>query len=172
MISHTARLLLSAALATLFMSNAWSHSEHAHHGPAPTAMPKPSQDRTIGKPGDASKATRTVTVDMLDTMRFSPSQITVRQGETVRLVIVNKGVLPHELVLGTKEELKAHAEEMRKNPHGAHDDPGAARVEPGQKKEIVWEFSKAGVVDFGCLLPGHFEAGMVGKVNVAKDDPR
>lgn len=164
---NTARLLLSAALSTLFIANAWSHSEHDHRGPT-MQMPKPSQDGAIGKPGDGKKVDRTITVDMLDTMRFGPAEIAVRQGETIRFIVVNKGVLPHELVLGTKEDLKAHADEMRKNPHGAHDDPGAVRVEPGQKKEIVWQFTKAGTVDFGCLLPGHFEAGMIGKVKVTK----
>jgi len=166
---NTAKLLLSAALSTLFIANAWAHSEHEHnHGSAMKEMSKPSQDRAVGKPGDAKKVTRTITVDMLDTMRFGPADVVVKQGETIRFVVVNKGVLPHELVLGTKEELKAHAEEMRMNPHGAHDDPGAVRVKPKQKKEFIWEFTKAGTVDFGCLLPGHFEAGMVGKVKVTK----
>lgn len=161
--------LLSAVLATLFMSGAWAHSEHEHPRGSPvTGMSSPSVDAAAGKPGDAKKVARTVTVDMFDSMRFGPSDIAVRQGDTVRFVVVNKGVLPHELVLGTRAQLKAHAEAMRENPHGAHEDPGAVRVEPGQKKEFVWEFTKAGVVDFGCLLPGHFEAGMVGKVKVAK----
>lgn len=166
---NTAKLLISTVLASLFLSNAWAHSEHAHHhGSTMTEMSTPAPGRAIGEPGDAAKATRTITVDMLDTMRFGPADIAVKQGETVRFIVVNKGMLPHELVLGTKDELKAHAEEMRKNPHGAHEDPSAVRVEPQQTKEIVWKFTKAGTVDFGCLLPGHFEAGMVGKVKVTK----
>jgi uncharacterized cupredoxin-like copper-binding protein len=165
---NTAKFLLFTVFASLFMSNAWSHSEHEHHDAMIMALPQSSQEHAIGKPGDAKRATRTVTVDMFDSMRFGPADIAVKQGETIRFVVVNKGALPHELVLGSKQELKAHAEQMRNNPHDAHDAPGAVRVEPQQKKEIVWKFTKAGTIDFGCLLPGHFEAGMVGKVKVSK----
>lgn len=159
--------MLAAILPCLSAASAMAHTEH-QHGPAAQKNPLP-RNAAIGKPGDARKIDRTITVDMLDTMRFGPADISVRRGETIRFVVVNKGVLPHELVLGTPEELKAHAEDMRKNPHAGHDDAAAVRVEPGQKKEIVWEFTTPGTVDFGCLLPGHFEAGMVGKVKVAKN---
>jgi len=122
---------------------------------------------SIGKAGDASKVSRTVTVDMSDTMRFSPSSITVKQGETIRLVVKNSGAIKHELVLGTEKELKEHYEVMKKNPEMEHADENMVTVAPGKTGEIVWQFTKAGKIDFACLQPGHYDAGMKGAVNVA-----
>jgi uncharacterized cupredoxin-like copper-binding protein len=70
------------------------------------------------------------------------------------------------MVLGTTEELKAHAELMKKFPDMEHADANMAHVKPGAKGEIVWQFTKAGEYQFACLIPGHYEAGMVGKVVV------
>mgnify|MGYP002134118175 CR=1 FL=1 len=39
-------------------------------------------------------------------------------------------------------------------------------VTPGKTETILWQFSKGGEFHFGCLLPGHFEAGMSGRINV------
>jgi uncharacterized cupredoxin-like copper-binding protein len=72
----------------------------------------------------------------------------------------------HEIVFGTMQELKEHAELMRKNPGMEHDEPYMAHVAPGKAERIVWQFTKPGEFYFGCLIPGHFEAGMVGKVTV------
>ncbi len=55
---------------------------------------------------------------------------------------------------------------MKKNPEMEHDDPNAKRVAPKKKSEIVWKFTKAGTFEFGCLIPGHREAGMTGTVVV------
>lgn len=124
-------------------------------------------DSAIGKAGDAAKVKRTVTVDMNDAMRFTPSSITVKQGETIRLVVKNSGKLKHELVLGTEKELKEHYEQMKKFPEMEHDDPNMVSLAPGKTGEIIWQFTKAGTVDFACLQPGHYEAGMKGAVTVA-----
>jgi uncharacterized cupredoxin-like copper-binding protein len=72
------------------------------------------------------------------------------------------------MVLGTIKELKEHAELMRKFPEMEHADPNQVSVEPGMSGELIWQFSKAGTFDFACLVPGHFEAGMVGKVRVSR----
>jgi uncharacterized cupredoxin-like copper-binding protein len=122
----------------------------------------------IGKPGIASKATRTVKVDMTDGMRFNPSSIEVKQGETVRFIVTNSGKLKHELVLGTERELREHYEVMKKNPEMEHADPNMVTLGGGKTGEIVWQFTKAGKVDFACLQPGHYDAGMTGAVNVSK----
>lgn len=103
---------------------------------------------------------------MSDAMRFTPADITVKRGETVKLVATNKGQVLHEMVLGTSEELKKHADMMKKFPGMEHDEPHMAHVKPGKSGEIVWQFTKAGEFQFACLIPGHFEAGMVGKVTV------
>ena len=120
----------------------------------------------FGQEGDPKKATRTITVDMADTMRFTPAEITVKRGEIVKIVPRNKGQVLHEMVLGTPAELKKHAEQMKKNPGMEHDEAYMAHVKPGQSGEIVWQFTQAGEFQFACLLPGHFESGMVGKVTV------
>lgn len=120
----------------------------------------------FGTAGDAREAKRTVEIVMLDEMRFAPDRIDVRQGETVRLVLINNGKLPHELVIGTRKDLDRHAA-MMMGAGMAHDEPHAAQVPPGGTGEIVWRFNRAGHFDFACLVPGHYQAGMTGKINVA-----
>ena len=124
-------------------------------------------EAAIGKPGEASKVTRTVVVDMKDDMRFHSSVFSVKQGETIRFVAKNSGKVKHEMVLGTAKDLKDHYEVMKKNPEMEHDDPNMVTVAPGKSGEIIWQFTSAGKVDFACLQPGHFDAGMKGLVNVA-----
>ena len=121
----------------------------------------------IGKPGVAANVTRTVNVDMTDDMRFHTSKIAVKQGETIRFVAKNSGQVKHEMVLGTAKELKDHYEVMKKNPEMEHADENMVTVAPGKSGEIIWHFTKAGKVDFACLQPGHYDAGMKGMVNVA-----
>ena len=120
----------------------------------------------IGKPGVAANVTRTVNVDMTDDMRFHASKIPVKQGETIRFVAKNSGQVKHEMVLGTAKELKDHYEVMKKNPEMEHADENMVTVAPGKSGEIIWHFTKAGKVDFACLQPGHFDAGMKGQVHV------
>lgn len=124
-------------------------------------------DSAIGKPGVASKVTRTVAVDMKDDMRFHSSDFKAKQGETIRFVVTNSGKIKHEMVLGTQKDLKEHYEVMKKNPEMEHADSNMVTVAPGKTGEIIWQFTKAGKVDFACLQPGHYDAGMKGFVNVA-----
>ena len=152
-------LLMSAALA----APAWGHST-AEHG-KPKAVVK--EQKPWGIAGDAKQAKRRIELRMSDDMRFTPNRIQVRQGETVRLVVVNTGRVLHELVIGSADELKAHAEMMKKFPHMEHDEPDMAHVKPGQRGEIIWTFNRPGEFEFACLMAGHFEAGMVGKIVVA-----
>ena len=133
----------------------------------PKARPISTEEHSFGRQGDPKKVSRTVTVDMSDAMRFSPSEVRVKQGETIRFVAKNGGKVMHEMVLGNLAELKAHGEMMKKFPNMEHDEPYMAHVPPGKTQEIVWTFTKAGEFHYGCLLPGHFEAGMIGRVVVA-----
>ena len=150
------KLLLALPCALLSLS-AMAAGKHAgDHG-----------DGAIGKPGVASKVTRTVTVDMKDDMRFHSSNFNVKQGETIRFVAKNSGKVKHEMVLGTQKDLKEHYEVMKKNPEMEHADANMVTVAPGKSGEIIWQFTTAGKVDFACLQPGHFDAGMKGLVNVA-----
>ncbi|PQA79226.1 plastocyanin/azurin family copper-binding protein [Rhodoferax sp. TS-BS-61-7] len=125
-----------------------------------------SEETAIGKAGVATKNTRTVTVEMADNMRYTPSEIQVKKGETVRFVVKNVGKVRHELSLGTEKELLEHLEQMKKNPGMEHDEPSKITLDAGKQGEIVWQFTKSGTVNFACLMPGHFEAGMKGQVKV------
>ena len=153
-------LVLAAAFA---MGTAFAH------GDSQSQKRKAEMTSTaFGQTGDPRKATRTVKVDMSDAMRFTPAELSVKRGETVRFVVTNSGKQMHEMVLGTMKELKEHAELMKKHPGMEHDEPYMAHVQPGKEAEIVWQFTKPGEFHYGCLIPGHFEAGMVGKVVVTK----
>jgi uncharacterized cupredoxin-like copper-binding protein len=105
---------------------------------------------------------------MSDRMRFTPANMTVKQGETVRFRVKNNGKVLHEMVLGTMAQLKEHADLMKKHPGMEHDEPYMAHVAPGKTQTLVWQFTKHGEFYYGCLVPGHFEAGMLGKVVVTK----
>ena len=122
----------------------------------------------IGEPGVPGAVTRTVIVDMTDAMRFIPSSVNVKQNETIRFAVKNSGKLKHEMVLGSAKELKEHYELMKKHPEMEHADPNMITLAPGATGEIVWRFTRSGTVHFGCLQPGHYDAGMKGKVNVVR----
>ena len=124
------------------------------------------EDTAFGQEGNPNKATRTIRIEMADTMRFRPARIVVKRGQTVRLIAANKGAQLHELVLGTPDDLKKHAELMAKFPEMEHGEAHMTHVRPGRSGQIVWHFTKPGEFEFACLIPGHFEAGMVGKVTV------
>lgn len=154
---------LAALLAAT--SAAGAHGNEAHAQPRkfdPTRV----EATEFGQEGNPAQATRTIRVDMADSMRFTPSELTVRRGETVRFVVHNGGRVLHEMVLGTTKALAEHAELMKKFPEMEHADPNMAHVKPGKSGEIVWQFTQAGEFQFACLQPGHFEAGMVGKLTV------
>jgi uncharacterized cupredoxin-like copper-binding protein len=126
-------------------------------------------ETAYGKPGDPKKPARLIQISMGERdgkMQFIPDRIEVRRGEQVKFQLRNNGELDHELVLATLEENLKHAIEMQKNPDMEHDDPNAKRLAPKKTGEIVWQFTRAGEFDFSCLIPGHREAGMTGKVVV------
>ena len=94
------------------------------------------------------------------------SQQVLAKGETLRFVVRNNGVLSHEMAIGSMSELKEHAEIMRAMPTMQHAESNMLALAPGQSGDIVWQFGKPGTVDVACLVPGHLEAGMKGKIEV------
>lgn len=163
-------LLLFGVLPVLALAAGNPSDNHGHTMPGMQKdMPDMHQDThgaSYGKAGDPAKVSRTVGVSMDDTMRFTPDRISVKAGETIRFFVKNSGKLSHEMVLGTMSEFKEHAEMMRSMPGMKHVEPNMITLAPGQRGGIVWQFDKAGEVDFACLVPGHMEAGMVGTVRV------
>jgi uncharacterized cupredoxin-like copper-binding protein len=140
---------------------AWAHGNKPH--PAGTAKAAQTDWGIAGQP---RLARRTIEIGMGDDMRFKPTLIELRLGETVRFVVRNHGRLMHEFVIGTRAENARHAELMVKFPGMEHDEPWMAHVEPGKSGEIVWTFNRAGEFEFACLIAGHYQAGMVGRIVV------
>lgn len=138
-------------------SHGHSHAEQGDPGSSPLGL-------------QAQVVSRSIEVRMDDQMRFSPDTLQVRAGETVRLVVHNAGKVEHELVLGTEEDIRAHAEAMKKGSDHSHGHAGGAAISvaPGQTGELVVTFAQAGALQMACLIPGHYEAGMRGQVQVSE----
>lgn len=124
------------------------------------------EQKDWGIAGDANAATRTIAIGMSDAMRFSVDTLKFKQGDTIRFKVSNKGTIMHEFVIGTKEENVKHAAYMVKFPNMEHDEPYMAHVSPGKSGEIVWTFNRVGDFEFACLMAGHYQTGMVGKITV------
>jgi uncharacterized cupredoxin-like copper-binding protein len=157
---HT--LLAAALLGLSFGASAHEGEDHKKKA----AGPVKKEQKAWGIAGDAKAATRTVEVGMTDNMRFSPERLDVKQGETIKFVVKNTGKVMHEMVIGSKKELDEHAALMAKFPNMEHDEPYMTHVGPGKTGEMVWTFNRPGEFDFACLIAGHYQAGMVGKINV------
>ena len=124
---------------------------------------------SAGLPGDPKKPSRAVHIAMREDgkkMMYDPNRIEIRKGEQIRFILDNDGLENHEFVLATVGENRQHAEVMKKHPHMEHDDPNAKRLAPFTRSELVWKFTKAGEFEYACLIPGHYEAGMFGKIIV------
>ena len=157
-------LIMAAVLVAVGSGPALASGNHAGgHGEKAGTM-------AIGMPGKSAKAKRTVDITMSErddgTMRFEPALIKVSQGETVRLRFQNQGQLDHEFVMDVHESIMEHKALMEKFPEMEHADPNSIRLAPGEKGEIIWTFANAGEFDFACLIPGHYDAGMKGDIEV------
>ena len=143
-------------------SAAFSHENAKTHAAATV-----KEQKDWGIAGDAKGIKRTITLTMTDSMRFTPDVINVKEGETVKIVVKNSGKMLHEMVIGTAKELADHAALMLKFPNMEHSEPYMVHVPPGKTGQMIWNFNRAGNFDFACLMAGHYQAGMDGKINVA-----
>ena len=159
--------ILKTLVATTMLIAAGAAFAHGTEEHAKKAGPVKKEQKDWGIAGDAKAAKRTIEVSMLDTMKFSPDKIDVKVGDTVKFIVKNSGKQLHEFVIGTKKENDEHAALMVKFPNMEHDEPYMAHVAPGKTGEIVWRFNKVGNFDFACLMAGHYQAGMIGKITVA-----
>jgi uncharacterized cupredoxin-like copper-binding protein len=148
------------------------HTEHAHETSPPTATSSIQ----------ALQVNRSIEVTLLDSMKFTPNNIQVSAGETIRFVVRNKGKLAHEMVLGNAQDIAAHAKEMQamaaagntghQHQHGGGAGAIAVSVPAGEVREWVVKFDEAIELEIACLVPGHYEAGMKGKLNVQAADSK
>ena len=172
-ISARSTAVLAALIAAVIACPAAGAAEtaardgHARPKAVQKKTAKAPADQLFGREGDPRKVKRTIRVDTSDTMRFFPHEIRVKRGDTVRFDVRNRGQLTHEMVLGTMDELKKQAERMRRDgAEMSNAEPHVAHVEPGETGRIVWQFTKPGEFYYACLMPGHFQAGMIGTIVV------
>lgn len=141
----------------------WAATGHSH-GETPTTERDPTMSAQV--------ISRSIEVRMDDQMRFTPSSLTVQAGETIRFVLHNAGRTEHEMVLGHPQEIAAHAQAMKQaastggQMQHAHGTGVEITLGAGQKAEWVVNFPQATVLEMACLIPGHYEAGMHGTVEV------
>jgi uncharacterized cupredoxin-like copper-binding protein len=109
---------------------------------------------------------RVIKIEMSDTMRYFPAELRVKRGDTVRFVLRNSGKLPHDMVIGSMDELKKRAALVKQNGETELTGAPGARVPPGASARIVWQFTRPGEYYYACLVPGHFDAGMIGTIVV------
>jgi uncharacterized cupredoxin-like copper-binding protein len=143
-----------------------AHDDHKDHAPDSASTPALQ----------ALQISRSIEVTLLDSMKFTPDSIQVSAGETIRFVVRNKGKLAHEMVLGHAQAIAAHAKEMQamasagntdhQHEHGGSAGAIAVSVPAGEVREWVVKFDEAIELEIACLVPGHYEAGMKGKLNV------
>ena len=143
--------------------------------------------KMIGEKGKLSEANRTISVKMYDNY-YEPSQIEVKKDEVIKFIIINVGELVHEFNIATKEMHIKHQPEMmimvenqillpdrvdkekmkqmaKKNPSIGHSHSNSVLLSPGEKGELVWKFSNKVKIEAACNVPGHYEAGMIAKIN-------
>jgi uncharacterized cupredoxin-like copper-binding protein len=157
-------MLVAAALASaLPAQHAAAGPGHAGHDHGATV------ETPYGQPGDPSKPARRIQVVMDESdhgMLFEPVRLEVRRGERVQFVLRNAGEIEHELVIGTIESNRRHAEDMARNPGMKHEDANSRRLGANTSGVLSWQFTQAGEFEYACLIPGHREAGMVGTIVV------
>jgi uncharacterized cupredoxin-like copper-binding protein len=146
-------LVIAASLYALSYFNEHGGDGHSHdHGTPQAQVVVPSM--------------KEVRIEVDDTMRFSPATWEARAGEPIRIILVNKGKVDHELVIGSEKEIMAHAKEMANPNTKGHHHTNEVSAKPGQQAELVWTFKEPGEYAMACFEPGHYEAGMKGVINV------
>lgn len=152
------------ALSAQIFSTAWAHGVEDH---PEKQSPVKKEQKDWGIAGDTKMVKRTIEISMADTMRFSPEKIDVKQGETIKFLVKNTSPAAlHEFVIGTKKENEEHAALMLKFPTMEHSEPYMAHLGPKKTGQIIWTFNRPGEFDFACLIAGHYQAGMMGKITV------
>ena len=143
--------------------------------------------KNIGENGKESEVKRIIKVVMYDNF-FQPNIFNVKKNETVKFILKNKGELVHEFNIATKRMHLNHQKEMErmveneilladkidkekmkklsKTDHAmAHSHSNSVLLEPGETKVLIWKFNNQQKVEAACNVPGHYEVGMIAKIN-------
>jgi len=143
--------------------------------------------KAIGEKGKETNVDRVITVLMYDNY-YEPNQIKVKKNETIKFLVQNKGELVHEFNIATREMHLKHQPEMmkmveneillvdkidkqkmkeasKKNPAMAHSHSNSVLLSPGEKGQIIWKFSNFVDIEAACNVPGHYEVGMIAKID-------
>jgi len=143
--------------------------------------------KLIGEKGKLAEVDKTIEIKMYDNY-FIPKTINIKRGETVKFVVYNYGDLVHEFNIATKKMHLEHQKEMMKMiEHGillgnridkvkmkkvskkdhsmSHKHSNSILLEPNKSGEIIWKFSTDAVLEAACNVPGHYEAGMILRIN-------
>ena len=149
--------------ATLLSAGGWAGEGPSGHSHSHSAT------FSAGEPGNPKKPAKIIQVTMGESegkMLFVPVRLEIKKGDQIKFVLRNNGELEHEFVLASTADNLKHAEEMKKHPDMAHEEPNGRQLAPKRTSEIVWKFTKAGEFEYACLIPGHREAGMIGIIVV------
>ena len=147
-------LVTAASVYALSYFNEHGSDGHSHDH----AAPSPSVSLT--------PSIKEVRIEVDDTMRFFPATWEAQAGEPIRIILINKGKVDHELVIGSEKEIIAHAKEMANPGTKGHHHTNEVSAKPGQQAELVWTFKNPGQYAMACFEPGHYESGMKGVINV------
>lgn len=134
--------------------------------PGGPAQPPAASVTAVGAPASPAEATRTIRVTTADTMTFDPPYLDVAAQEAVTFVVKNPGGTVHEFTVGDAAMQQRHAAEMAPVPGMTHDQPNTITIQPGETKELTWRFALPGTLEYSCHEPGHYEAGMRGRIRV------
>ena len=142
----------------------------------------------IGSKGDETDVTRVIKVVMYDNY-YEPSSFQIKAGETIKFEVENVGELVHEFNIANKMMHMKHQPEMEKMVENeilladsidkekmkkmakmdkamAHSHSNSVLLEPKQKGEIIWKFDNAVNIEIACNVPGHYQVGMIAKVDI------
>ena len=111
----------------------------------------------------ASGSERVVRID-IEHSAFEPGVLEFERGETVRFVVRNDDPIDHELIIGDEAVQDVH-ERGTETHHGAK--PGEISIDAGDSAETTYTFDRSGELIFGCHLPGHYDYGMRGTIEVS-----
>ena len=142
----------------------------------------------IGSKGNVADVTRVIKVVMYDNY-YEPSSFQIKKGETIKFEVENAGMLVHEFNIANKMMHMKHQPEMIKMAENGillafsidkkkmkkmakmdksmgHSHSNSVLLEPKQKGDIIWKFDNVLNIEIACNVPGHYQAGMIAKVNI------